>query len=205
MESEYETVDIMANGQQRFALYDQDGNLKAAASPDLTRAGKPAKCLWCHEINIQKLFLPNDPVAGYYSDDEFDNIIATAKSMIGNYRRGLKSDLSFNKTQQHTQGELLYISFMQPSAYRLSNEWGIAVEEAQNLLGAMPTHPARRVLPSLAICTPVPMSKRSRPTPASPFPTMPGNPRFTSPRLSRRKLAANWLGPAQGTVLKVRL
>jgi len=140
VESEYETVDIMANGQQRFALYDKDGNLKAAASPELTRAGKPAKCLWCHEINIQKLFLPNQPVAGYYNDDEFDSIIATAKTMITNYRRGLKSDLSFNKTQQHTQGELLYISFMQPSAYRLSNEWGMTLQDVGKLIGAMPTH-----------------------------------------------------------------
>jgi len=140
MESEFETVDIMANGQQRFALYDKDGILKAAASPDLTRAGKPAKCLWCHEINLQKLFLLNEAVSGYYSDEQFGDIITNAKSMLSDYRQGLESDLDFRNTQDHTQGELLYISFMEPSAYRLANEWGMSVEDVEKLVEALSIH-----------------------------------------------------------------
>ena len=48
--AEMETLDLMPNGQLRFALYDLAGNPKAAATPSLTAAGKPSKCLWCHEI-----------------------------------------------------------------------------------------------------------------------------------------------------------
>ena len=39
---EFEVFDFLPNGQLRFGLYDLNGNLKAAADPQFTRAGKPA-------------------------------------------------------------------------------------------------------------------------------------------------------------------
>jgi hypothetical protein len=61
---EIETIDIMKNGQLRIGLYDMNGNLKAAASPSLTAAGKPAKCLWCHETSLQPPFNDNHTLTG---------------------------------------------------------------------------------------------------------------------------------------------
>jgi len=54
--ADIETLDLMDNGQLRFGLYDLEGRLKATTTPALTAAGKPSKCLWCHEINLQPPF-----------------------------------------------------------------------------------------------------------------------------------------------------
>ena len=48
--------------------------------------------------------------------------------------------VDFSQTQQHTFTELLYISFMEPSAERLSREWNLTLTEVQNRLTGLPTH-----------------------------------------------------------------
>ena len=138
-EVEFETLDIMPNGQLRFALYDKNGNLKSSASPALTDAGKPAKCLWCHEIKIQPLNFM-ESVAGYYTYEQFKSIIQEDQNILDLYRTLLPSDIDFTKKQDHTFGELLYISFMEPSAFRLAQEWSITESEVGSILGGLNTH-----------------------------------------------------------------
>lgn len=140
VEREYEVLALMPNGQLRFALYDLDGNLKASASPDLTSAGKPAKCLWCHEVNLQVLHTVNEEVAGYFTPGEFLLRIEELNAVVKSYRNTLDSDIDFNKSHEHTKMELLYIGFMEPSAYRLSGEWGISMEAIKERVDDLETH-----------------------------------------------------------------
>ena len=141
-EVEYEAVDIMPNGQLRFALYDKNGNLKSSASPELTEAGKPAKCLWCHEIKIQPLNVM-ESVEGYYTYEQFKNILQEEQNIIDLYRKSLSSTIDYTKTQDHTLGELLYISFMEPSVFRLAQEWSMTEAEVASVLSGLSTHKHR--------------------------------------------------------------
>ncbi len=135
IEKEFEAMDLMPNGQLRYALYDIDGNLKNTATSSLTLAGRPAKCSWCHEINLIPSFDETpDAVEGYYSDEEFNAILDERISIVNAYRSSLTSGVDFSKTQDHTKAELLYLSFMQPSAERLALEWGISVDEVKTRL-----------------------------------------------------------------------
>lgn len=138
---EFETIDVMRNGQLRFALYDINGDLKTAASKSLTAAGKPAKCFWCHETALQIPFNDNHELSGYYSTEEFKSKINDRMDLIRSYRPTLHSDIDFSKTSDHTKAELLYLAFMEPSAERLAEEWGISVKEVRDKLAGMATHP----------------------------------------------------------------
>jgi hypothetical protein len=130
-EEEFEAMDLMPNGQLRFALYTREGKLKTSASPSLTNAGKPAKCFWCHETHLIAPFEDYPSTQGYYTREEFTSIVAGRVKLIEDYRKELDSDLDFARTSDHTQAELLYISFMEPSAERLALEWGITVDEVK--------------------------------------------------------------------------
>jgi hypothetical protein len=136
---EFETINVMANGQLRFGLYDKNGQIKASASSDLTSAGKPSKCLWCHEINFQKLNNMTS-VEGHLSFEEFSETITAFNEIVAAYRSTLESDIDFTQPEGHTLGELLYISFMEPSAYRLSNEWSMSSAEVETALKGHPMH-----------------------------------------------------------------
>lgn len=136
---EFETLDIMPNGQLRFALYNKQGELKSSATQSLTVAGKPAKCLWCHEINMQALNEMSS-VPSYISYETFRDIIQQTKTAIERFRNGLSSDIDFSKTQDHVAMELLYIGFMEPSAYRLANEWNEDEKAIRKKLNGFATH-----------------------------------------------------------------
>lgn len=138
--SEFEVFDIMANGMFRFMLYDEAGKLKPAGDTALGGAGKPSKCLWCHEIVIQPAFISKTAVSGYYSPPEYEEITNKQMGLLKTYRKNLKQDIDYNKTQDHTFTEILYISFMEPSAERLANEWGLPIEEIREKLKGLPTH-----------------------------------------------------------------
>lgn len=120
----FETIAIMSNGQFRYAVYDKAGKLSDAANPEISSAGKPAKCMWCHEIVIQPLFSPNLAVAGMMTNDEFKLKVEEIQLRLNNYRKTLSTEIDFTKRQDHTQSELLYIGFMEPSDYRLKQEFG---------------------------------------------------------------------------------
>ena len=60
--AEFDLIDLMPNGQLRYAVYGLDGVLLPYSSSDYGLAGKPAKCMWCHEGIISPLFTNNQEV-----------------------------------------------------------------------------------------------------------------------------------------------
>jgi hypothetical protein len=141
--ADIETLDVMENGQLRFGLYDPDGDLKAATTPALTDAGKPSKCLWCHEINLQAPFKNVTDLNGYYSTKEFKELVTRATRIIAGYRKTLVSKVDFTHLQDHSNAEDLYLSFAEPTASRLAAEWSMPVERVEQLLAArnLKAHP----------------------------------------------------------------
>ena len=137
---ELELLDTMPNGQLRFALYDLDGHLKNGASKDLTTAGKPAKCMWCHESGLQHTFIEFPGVAGFNDRREFDALVAQRRDLLLAYRDGLDTQIEYRHRQDHTYGELLYLTFEEPSRERLAAEWGVSIDRAAELLRGKPTH-----------------------------------------------------------------
>ena len=129
-----ETLEFMKNGQLRFGLYDLDGQLKQAATPVLTTAGKPSKCLWCHEINLNPPFNNKTDVPGYYTTQQFRDLVTSQMHVIASYRQTLRSKVDFRKTQDHSNAENLYLSFAQPTAERLADEWNLPLATVREML-----------------------------------------------------------------------
>jgi hypothetical protein len=141
--ADIETLDVMENGQLRFGLYDLDGHLKPATTPALTAAGKPSKCLWCHEMNLQPPFRNVTDLEGYYSTKEFKELLTTATRIVTSYRKTLASKVDFTGLQDHSNAEDLYLSFAEPTASRLAAEWNVPMDRVQRLLASrnLKTHP----------------------------------------------------------------
>ncbi len=137
---EHEVMDIMDNGQLRFAVYTDQGELIVGADPRFSSAGKPVKCLWCHEINLQCAFAAISAIPGYYSPPEFDSILATDRVVLDDYRAALTPEIDYSDEFQHAELEKLYFRFMEPSAKRLAQEWGKTEAEIKRLLVGIPTH-----------------------------------------------------------------
>ena len=137
---EYETVDLMPNGQVRFGIYDKNGFRINHTDPLHSNAGKPAKCMWCHESEIQPLFSEQNNYEGFIPYLEFKDLLVDFKTSHRNIQNSLADGIDFQETQQHVLTELIYISFMEPSAERLSFEWNMTVSEIENLLNGLPTH-----------------------------------------------------------------
>lgn len=138
--AEHELLEVMPNGQLRFALYDLSGALKLSANNELTAAGKPSKCLWCHETKLLRPFAGRTSVAGYYSLGEFEQQLFERTGRLHAARAALRSRIDFERTQDHTYAELLYLSFYEPSAERLAREWDLPVERVREMLSGLPTH-----------------------------------------------------------------
>jgi hypothetical protein len=137
---EYETIELLPNGQLRFGIFDVNGNRKKSADASHSNAGKPAKCMWCHESTINQIFTPQNDYFGYLTFTEFQNTLINYRESNRNLKLALTDGVDFSQTQQHTLTELLYISFMEPSAERLSLEWNLPLTQVQNLLSSLPTH-----------------------------------------------------------------
>ncbi len=137
---EYETIELLPNGQLRFGIFDVNGNRKNNADATHSNAGKPAKCMWCHESNINQMFNPQNDYAGYLTYADFQNTLVSYRESNRTQKLALTDGVDFSQTQQHTLTELLYISFMEPSAERLSLEWNLPLAQVQNLLSGLPTH-----------------------------------------------------------------
>ncbi|CAN5909427.1 hypothetical protein BH11BAC7_BH11BAC7_05700 [soil metagenome] len=136
----YEVFDIMKNGQLRFAVYNEKGELLAGSPATHSAAGKPSKCIWCHELVVQPLFFETtEPVKGI-SVAAFGLLVDSTQRQLENYRAQLHSIIDFSKKQAHAQGELLYISFMEPSAFRLANEWGTDTLQIKSRMRKSTTH-----------------------------------------------------------------
>ena len=139
---EIETFDFFSNGQPKFALYSKQGKIKTGASAYLTRAGKPANCLWCHDDTFQPIHKEfAQPFATRMDANDYNAKINLFKDLTGKYRSNLQTDLDIQKKQDHVFMELLYLSFMEPSLYRLANEWKLDENEISKILAKYETHP----------------------------------------------------------------
>ena len=138
---EYETIEILPNGQLRFGIFDANGIRIPSAESIYTNAGKPAKCMWCHESTINPLFTPQNNYPNYLTYNELQNTLQNYRVQHHENKTTLFPDgVDFTQTQQHTLTELLYISFMDPSAQRLSYEWNLTLFEVENQLSGLETH-----------------------------------------------------------------
>ncbi|WNM19371.1 hypothetical protein [Flavobacterium capsici] len=137
---EYETIELLPNGQLRFGIFDIAGNRKPNADATHSNAGKPAKCMWCHESSINQMFNPQNDFPGFLNFNEFQNTLINYRENNRTQKLALTNGVNFSETQQHTLTELLYISFMEPSAERLSLEWNMPLNQVQNLLSGLSTH-----------------------------------------------------------------
>lgn len=137
---EYETIELLPNGQLRFGIFDVNGNRKNNADATHSNAGKPAKCMWCHESGINQMFNSQNDYTGYLTYADFQNTLIGYRESNRTQKLALTTGVDFSQTQQHTLTELLYISFMEPSAERLSLEWNMPLTQVQNLLSGLPTH-----------------------------------------------------------------
>lgn len=137
---EYETIELLPNGQLRFGIFDTNGNRKNNADATHSNAGKPAKCMWCHESTINQMFTPQNDYAGYLTYADFQSTLIGYRETNRAQKLALTDGVDFAQTQQHTLTELLYISFMEPSAERLSAEWNMPLAQVQSLLSGLPTH-----------------------------------------------------------------
>lgn len=133
----HECWTVMKNGQLRYAIYNTSGALLACSTSE---AGKPGKCMWCHEIAIQPLINPSTGLSGFLTPLQFSSWLGAYQSLLDNYRQTLHGEIDFSKTQDHTIAELLYIAFMEPSIYRLSQEWEMTESEVLQKLNGLPTH-----------------------------------------------------------------
>ena len=125
----FEVFDFMDNGQPRFAIYDSFGLLKTAASPLQSSAGKPAKCMWCHESGIQANFVGNGA-----NFNAFNTQIENFNAQIAQLRYALPTDLDYQQLQAHSLAELLYVTFMEPTKERIADEWQLDSAETQAIL-----------------------------------------------------------------------
>ncbi|AXT50484.1 hypothetical protein D1818_06435 [Aquimarina sp. BL5] len=137
---EYETVEVMNNGQLKFGIYDRNGNLKDVADNKITMAGKPAKCIWCHETSIQPIFRKQKDHDGYLTFQKLQDTLDYYNKQLRSYQDSIWQDKEIRNKRLHTEMEISYIAFMEPSAEHLSNEWGITIEEVKTKLHNLKTH-----------------------------------------------------------------
>ena len=137
---EYEVIDVMSNGQLRYAIYNENGNLIPAGDPEIGISGKPSKCMWCHETEPLPPFQATTSVGGYLTPMQFRKRIFDELLNIASLREKLNLDIDYSNIKDHTINEVFYISFMEPSAERLSSEWGIPLAETLIILAEYQTH-----------------------------------------------------------------
>lgn len=135
-----EAFDYMANGQPRFAIYDQQGNLYAPSDAEEHPAGKPAKCMWCHESGMQPLIFPTTDILGYETAANFTAARQVFTNRLNDYHKQTQSKLDFSDKRAHGQGEIIYMLFYEPDVTRLSQEWQLSEQEVKQLLSGVPTH-----------------------------------------------------------------
>ncbi|MBK7939139.1 MAG: hypothetical protein IPJ82_19585 [Lewinellaceae bacterium] len=130
----------MPNGQLRFAIYDRNGQLEPATPAILGDAGKPGKCMWCHESALQILRTSTHRVPGHISPEAFTNEMKSANLRLRNYQNGLNTEVHFYDKFEHVHQEKIYIAFMEPSARRLSWEWGLPLKKVEELVKYLQPH-----------------------------------------------------------------
>lgn len=137
---EFETLNMMANGQLQYLIFDHTGNLVTNADPSLSPSGKPGKCMWCHQSSIQPLFASNTDVPGFMTTSDFLDKVNATNQLLIDTRTQYPAGLDWSNPEDHTLSELLYISFMEPSLERVAGEWGIGISVASQILSGLPQH-----------------------------------------------------------------
>lgn len=140
--SEFEVFDVMKNGQLRFGIYNEAGSLTAASPILLGAAGKPSKCMWCHESRLQTLHDTTSDLLGanYMSVAHFEAKIAQMQQNLAQFQDDLATDINWNNYDEHTKEEWLYIGFMEPNLTRIAEEWHISEAETLKKIAHLPTH-----------------------------------------------------------------
>lgn len=136
----YEVFDIMPNGQLRFAVYDAAGNIVEGSSQQSGIAGKPAKCLWCHEGHLQIDFKENAGIGNAINYRQFNSKMNAYQQYIDQYRATLNAEINFAAKYDHTYSELISVFFMEPTAERLAADWGIDPAAAEDKLRKLNVH-----------------------------------------------------------------
>jgi len=133
--TEYETLDVLPNGIHHYAVYDLDGNLLPAASPEITPAGQPGRCMWCHEsVWTQRGSDENVSPAPHISYDDF-LIEAEQVDVVSDARRKeMSTILQITGSDTHTWGEWLAEMFLHASPDRLAREWHTTPAEVERIL-----------------------------------------------------------------------
>ena len=131
--TEAETVDVMANGQFRFAVYDPDGALLPVAA--LSPAGTPGKCAWCHELTVQAGTAENASAPGYLDYTAWMEARAEAHAQIDGLRGALSTSVDYETIPVHEAGERLVEGFLLPNAARVAAEWGVLESDVVAALG----------------------------------------------------------------------
>ena len=132
---EHEVLDLMPNGQQRFAVYDRAGALLPAAT--FSAAGQPGRCMWCHEGNMQILSDADEAVAGYLSPEQFQQQLDASEAWMQQVRDATPSPVPWSDPDVHERGELLVETFLYPSPGRLAREWGLGEAAVRAKLSAL--------------------------------------------------------------------
>jgi hypothetical protein len=141
--AEFEVFDVMKNGQLRFGIYNhKTGDLEAASPIVLGSAGKPGKCMWCHESSLQTLHDTTSDLLGanYMSVADFKAKIAKLQGNLTQFQSSLSTDIHWKDYGAHTKQEWLYIGFMEPNLARIAEEWGLSEAEALQKIAFLPTH-----------------------------------------------------------------
>lgn len=137
---EYEVMDFMPNGQPRFAVYDHSGQLVSAADSVFSAGGKPAKCMWCHESNVNPNFASSFSHPEFLSVDTFNARTWRLRSEVREWQQSIPSAIHFDNLQNHSYAEWLYLEFYEPSEMRLASEWKMSLADVRNLLTALTPH-----------------------------------------------------------------
>ena len=131
---EVEVIDLMGNGQQRYAVFDAQGQLSPAADPAVILAGQPGKCMWCHEGALMTGSPTNPTTRPHLSYPEWITRMSQMQALQDAHRQTLESAADFTDRQAHTDGELLVREFLWPTPDRMQREWGVTADELAEIL-----------------------------------------------------------------------
>ncbi len=130
---ESEVVDVMANGQFRYAVYGSAGELIPAGL--MSPSGTPGKCSWCHEWHIQPGSAENQSASGYLSYAEWMMERDAAQALLQTHRASVSTAVDYETYEVHEYAERLVEGFLLPDAARIAAEWQVAPAEVIAILG----------------------------------------------------------------------
>ena len=131
---EVEVIDLMSNGQQRYAVFDADGALVPAADPAIIAAGQPGKCMWCHEGSLMSGTPYNPTSRPHLSFPQWLHRINEMQGLLDAHRAGLQTAVDFTTYETHGYGERIVREFLKPTPQRIAAEWGISEEMLTDLI-----------------------------------------------------------------------